>query len=194
MKGFTALSGLILLACSLTSQARNYAIDSKLSRVSFATIKLQYVVEPATIDGIHGELNEAGEVRISIPLQNISTGIDIRNQRLNTLFFNSVSFPEVTVSAKLPPRVLQNTTHMEQISLAADVTLSGTTRTLPFVVNLVKTEQFITVSTATPAIIDGSTFGIPLESLSALAATVGGIPISNKVPVTFSLIMTQTKK
>ena len=173
------------------SKAMELKLDSDLSRVSFATIKLQYIVEPASISGLTGQLDASGKVDVNIPLGNIQTGIDIRNQRLNDLFFNSKLYPSVSVSVQLPKTLLSDGQVVKQMDLGARVRLFGTEKTLTFKVNVVKTGDIIAVSTVQPTIVSGSTFGIPSANLAALAKTVGGIGISDTVPVTFSLVFTE---
>ncbi len=62
-----------------SAQAKDFTVDEKLSTVSFATIKLRYVVEPAIISDLSGSVSSSGDVLIQIPLNSISTGIQIRN-------------------------------------------------------------------------------------------------------------------
>jgi polyisoprenoid-binding protein YceI len=171
------------------AQAKDFTVDEKLSTVSFATIKLQYVVEPAIISDLSGSVSSSGDVLIQIPLNSISTGIQIRNERLNALFFNSSQFPTITVNAKLPSNIVSASNIATQVTLPADVTLFGQTQTVNFTVNIVKAGKLMSVSSSTPTIVNASSFGIPTDNLTALAATVGGIPISDKVPVSISLIL-----
>ena len=172
-----------------SAQAKDFTVDEKLSTVSFATIKLQYVVEPAIISDLSGSVSSSGDVLIQIPLNSISTGIQIRNERLNALFFNSSQFPTITVNAKLPSNIVRASNIATQVTLPADVTLFGQTQTVNFTVNIVKAGKLMSVSSSTPTIVNASSFGIPTDNLTALAATVGGIPISDKVPVSISLIL-----
>ena len=64
--------------------------------MGFATIKKQFVVEPATIDTLSGTLAASGKFEISVDLKGIDTGISIRDTRLNDVFFESAKFPNVT--------------------------------------------------------------------------------------------------
>ena len=127
---------------------------------------------------------------MTIPIANIQTGIGIRNQRLNTLFFDSEAYPNAAVSVQLPESIFAEEFVTKQLDLGALVSLFGTEKTLSFKVNVIKTEDVLVVSTVQPTIVSGNTFGIPSDNLVALAKTVGGIAISDTVPVSFSLVFT----
>lgn len=183
------LTTLMLLVSSTTFAANLFNIDEEMSAVSFATTKLQYVIEPASITGLTGGIDASGKFNLDIPIANIQTGVPIRNERLNKLFFDSQSFPSAKVSVDIPADVLLAQSSVAQQELPAKVTLFGKSIDIKFKVNIVKTTDVIAVSTVAPVIVRGSSFGIPTENLAALAATVGGIPISDAVPVSFSLIL-----
>lgn len=196
MKNFTnrlltALS-LILISNIALSSPNGFKVNSDLSSLSFATIKLEYIVEPAKITNISGQIDEQGTLNIVVPINNIDTGVGIRNQRLSELFFNAVDFPDVTVTTELPTDLLREDSFMRQMTLPARVTLFGETKELNFTVNVLKRGGDIAVSTVTPTIVSAKQFGIPTDNLNALATTVGGIAISDNVPVTFSLMLNQS--
>ncbi len=53
---------------------------------------------------------------------------------------------------------------------------------------VVSVEGFIVVNSASTIIVDGADFGISTENLNKLSATVGGLAISDKVPLNFNLL------
>ena len=190
MKFLVFAAAMLISTFSFASTQAQYSLDSEVSAVSFATIKLQYVVESAVIDRLSGNIDHAGKASVTIPIANIQTGIGIRNQRLNTLFFDSEAYPNAAVSVQLPESIFAEEFVTKQLDLGALVSLFGTEKTLSFKVNVIKTEDVLVVSTVQPTIVSGNTFGIPSDNLVALAKTVGGIAISDTVPVSFSLVFT----
>lgn len=80
----TFLSLALLSLQSFAADTFNVVTD--FSSVSFATIKKQYVIEPATISGVTGNLDESGKFAVFVPVANIDTAVAIRNERLNALF------------------------------------------------------------------------------------------------------------
>lgn len=84
-KIISSLSFALVLISTSSFAADNYLLEPELSTVSFTTIKNQFVVEPATINTLSGELNKSGEFTIDVDLKGISTGIPIRDNRLNEI-------------------------------------------------------------------------------------------------------------
>ena len=185
-----AIGAMLLLAASYQSYAQGgYTIDEAVSTVNFATIKKQYVVEPASVSQVSGQVSESGELSASVPLNKISTGVSIRDDRLNQLFFNSAAFPTIDVQSNIPADLLKADSVVKQITLPVALTIMGNTQTVDMNLNVVKSGDIVAVSSARPVIISASAFGIPAENLTQLAATVGGIAISDTVPVNISLVL-----
>ncbi|CZF85710.1 YceI family protein [Grimontia marina] len=186
------MSSAILLAMSLSPSlalaSNDYALDSEASSISFATIKKSYVIEPANLSGIEGSVDASGNFSVAAPLSSISTGIPIRNQRLNDLFFDSNKFPTLKVEGQVSMEgLVKNSTQLQQ-AIPAKVTLFGNTKEVTLNMNIVKSGDNIFAFTTKPVIISGATFGIPKENLEAVSATVGNIDISSTVPVNVSLV------
>lgn len=181
---------MLLLAASYPSYAQNrYIIDESISTVNFATIKKQYVVESALISQVSGQVSESGLLTASVPLNKINTGIPIRNDRLNQLFFNSTAFPNIEVKSNIPAEFLSAESIIKQTTLPVSLTIMGNTKTVDITLNVVKSGDIVAVSSARPVIIRASEFGIPAANLRQLAATVGGLAISDTVPVGISLVL-----
>ncbi|MEM0910407.1 MAG: YceI family protein [Pseudomonadota bacterium] len=185
---FTIAFAILVVAFSVKSAITHYHLDSEHSSVSFATIKLSYVVEPAYIDSLTGQIDKNGNLNIDIPIEDIETGVSIRNERLNKLYFLSDLFPNATVKAKLPTDLFNAETQITQRTIPVIVGILGNEAEISFKVNVVKHSDTITVSTVSPTVVEAASFGVPPENMEALAKTVGGISISDKVPVSFSLI------
>ncbi|GAM57295.1 hypothetical protein JCM19231_1324 [Vibrio ishigakensis] len=169
--------------------AGHYEVDSKVSTVSFATIKKQYIVEPAVITGLTGSLDDSGNLKVMVPLQNLDTGVSIRNDRLGELFFKVATHPNVEVMATVPAELMKGDMVVTQAKVPAQVTLYGKAQTLDFMLNIVRAGNVISVSSVKPVVIDGISFGIPKESLAAVSKTVGDIAISSSVGVNVSLVL-----
>ncbi|GEM79152.1 hypothetical protein VSU01S_13970 [Vibrio superstes NBRC 103154] len=169
--------------------AGHYKVDSKVSTVSFATIKKQYVVEPAVISGLSGNLDDKGMLSVMVPLKNLDTGVSIRNDRLNELFFNAATFSDVKISAQVPAELMKGDRVITQATIPATVTLYGKTQTLDFMLNIVRVGEIISVSSVKPVIVDAGSFGIPKANLQAVSKTVGDIAISATVAVNVSLVL-----
>ncbi|WP_318516590.1 YceI family protein [Photobacterium leiognathi] len=188
MKALCLLISLFAFSSSAYSSSL-FNVDESLSTVSFASIKLQYVVEPAVINKVTGNIDENGDFIFNLPLSELNTGIPIRNERLNTLFFDSKSFPQIQVKGKVDMDILKADKAILQKKIPFSVEIFGTKNSVKALVNIVKVGDNIAISSAKPVIISASNYLIPATHLTKLAETVGGIAISNTVPVSFSLVL-----
>lgn len=165
-----------------------YLIDSDASVINFATIKKQYIVEPATISELTGSINDEGMVSISANLSSINTGVEIRDTRVQDLFFHVAQYPAVHVGGKIPLEILKGSTPISKASVTLDVTLYGSTQPVVFPVSIVNTGEWVMVYSSKPVIVAADSFGIPKDNLNELSATVGNIGISTSVPVSVNLV------
>ncbi len=186
MKILPPFLGLLLVLGSTAALSNgNYQLDPNLSSVSFATTKKQYIVEPATLNLLSGALSEKGEFQVIAELKSLSTGVPIRDTRLNELYFDAAKYPNVTVSGVIDWQALAGGPVKTNIS--ADVSIYGNTKKMDFPVIIVPTDNYLTVSSSAVVVVNAADFGIPTENLAKLAETVGGIEISTQVPLTLSL-------
>ena len=178
---------LILFSAQSFAADQSYTLDPGLSQVSFATIKKQYVVEPAKIMQLSGEIKTTGQVNIQVPLQELSTGISIRDDRLNALFFETIKFPTVNITADVKDSLKANKS-AERKMMTFNVEIYGETKPILAEVIISQSESHIVVSSLAPLIIKAKDFSIPAANLIKLANTVGDIAISPVVPVNFTVV------
>lgn len=188
---------LFLLLALLSFQsfaADTFNLVTDYSSLSFATIKKQYVVEPATISGLTGSLDESGKFAVIVPVGNIDTSVAIRDERLNSMFFDSTTNPIIIISGQFDLASL--TQPISKVLVPASVSFYGNNQTFNFPVIITKTAYAITVNSYAPVIVKSSDFGIPAANLTKLAATVGGLALSDAVPVNINLVFKKspTKK
>ncbi len=162
-----------------------YTLDSKVSSVSFATIKSQYVVEPAVFGNLSGSIDENGSFEISIDINSINTGISIRDTRLSDILFESFKYPKVNVVGKVDLNILNE--GVQNITVSSDVKFFDKIKTINFPVTVLKSNNYLMVSSSSPVVISMSDFDIPSSNLIELAKTVGGISISSQVPLMLCL-------
>ena len=112
----------------------------------------------------------------------------IRNERVNKLFFNSDKFPHAKVQAKISMSELKEVKNFKKMNVPATITMHGTSKSVDLNLLVAKVEgDRLLVTSLSPVMINAKDYGIEEGSLMNLAATVGGIPISNKVGVSFVL-------
>lgn len=178
----------VVIGCIFSSGAYaqvNYEIIPSSSSLSFSTIKNQYIIESALMKPTKGLIKQDGFFSIEIPVDSVSTGIPIRDERLKDLFFELANYPQVSVSGKLDLKLISNEPKL--LSLPVNVEVYGNMKPFVFPVVVIKSNNSILVSSYGQIVISASDFGIPSANLVKLAATVGGIKISEQVPVSFTL-------
>ncbi|KEY90932.1 hypothetical protein CF67_07001 [Candidatus Photodesmus blepharus] len=167
----------------------SYTLNNS-SIVSYVSIKKQYVLETATINTLSGSIKNDGLLDIAILPIGLNSLNPIRDKRLNELFFQSDKYPSIRVSGNVD---LSKITDIPvRLTTSLDLTLLGNTRKIQVPVLVVKSGEYLSISSTQPIIINARDFLIPIENLKKLADTVGGISISDTVPVSVSLIFTET--
>ncbi|BDI60033.1 YceI family protein [Qipengyuania nanhaisediminis] len=200
LRAFAA--SLILLVCSACSQdpadhepvtQDSWIVDSAASRVEYVSVKAGDVVEANHFEAVSGSVAPGGEARIAIDLASVSTGIDIRDERMRGIFFDTASYPEALVTAQVDPAALAALGPGDSRTMTLDGTLAIKGVAAPFQapVKVSRTgADTVLVESTAPVIVDAA----DLELASGLARLqqIAGLPsISPLVPVTFSLNFTR---
>ncbi|WP_085299544.1 YceI family protein [Cognaticolwellia mytili] len=179
---------LILLSGSVFATEK-LTIIPELSSVSFATIKKQYVIEPAVVDNIQGEYSN-NTFNLAINFKHIKTNIPIRNSRVNDIFLKTNLYPLVKIKGYFEMESIVKP--ITKTSIKADVDFYGQIKTFEIPVIIHKSAGLLSVNSYKPTIVKASDFGIPTENLISLAATVGGISISDTIPLNINLTFSAT--
>lgn len=191
-----ALFTLLLLMTGFNSAFATtaYRVDSNNSIVNFSTIKKQYVVEPAVFNDVQGTISASGNVKISISLNSVDTKVPIRNSRLKSLFFNVTKFPKAIVTAKINIKKIKSVSDYRKMQIPATLAFYGKRKSMLLNILLAKTKKGrLLITSMSPIIVNADDFGIPSKNLSQLTKLMGGISISNKVPVDFVLTFKPAK-
>ena len=115
-------AALALCLTATASFAQEWTLNPEDSRLAFGSIKNGYNGEAHTFEGLTGTVSRKGVVAIEIPLNGVSTNIDIRNERLVEHVFNSI--PSATLSAKLEMDALTAMRPGDTKTMEMDATLS----------------------------------------------------------------------
>lgn len=180
------------------SQSLNWQINLPASSLTFNTTKsgaagVGGITETMRFKSFSGGMDSKGRLQLNIDLASIDSGISIRDERMQTLFWNVVSQPRVTFSATLKKDDLQKiNAGKESVTVAVEGLLSMAGQTKP-----VKTELQVTpvhnklmVSTRQAIVINANDFGLNAGA-EALRAIAGLSFVSTSAPVSFQLELTQ---
>jgi len=169
-----------------------WTLNSEASKLNFMTTKNASKTEIQTFKKLQGHI-AGNQVVLSVDLSSVDTGIEIRDERLKTLFFDIVKFPTATVSIDLKKSDLNPIKQGQRkiLQLDAEITIQGVTQTVPVevqVVTLAKNQRL--VFSSQPIIIDLKNFDL-LQGVNKLREIAKLKSINAAVPVTFSLLFTK---
>lgn len=170
-----------------------WTLDPAASRLSYVSIKAGEVAEPNRFETLSGTVGADGAARITIALASVSTGVDIRNERMREIFFETADNPEAVVTAQLDPKAFAGLTIGQSVlrPLKTSVTIKGASAEVETEVLVTRVaEDRVLVVTAAPVIVSTDMFGLT-DELGELRALAQLPSITPAVPVTFTLSFTR---
>lgn len=171
--------------------ASAWSLDPETSYLGFVTTKNANTVESHRFGVISGGVSEAGMATLNIDLNTVETGVDIRNQRLKEVLFNTSQTPSATVSIELGENLSQvqglSAGEVMTLDIPAQIQISGETRDInsQLRVQHLGGQRFV-VSSTHPLIITADQFGLE-DGVETLRELAGLNSISIAVPVDFAL-------
>ena len=170
-----------------------WTLDGSASELSYVTIKADTIGEANKFEGLSGSVSADGAAEITIDLASVSTGIDIRNQRMRDILFVVADNPTASVTANLDPAAFEAMGLGESIETTIDGTLTLKGVEAPFRADVTVTrtgaDSVLAVSDA-PVILDAELLGLG-EGLAELQSLASLPSISPVVPVSFALTFTR---
>ena len=175
-----------------SSAAAHWELDNNSSTLSFVTVKADHVGEVHTFDQLSGDINDDGSVQITIELASVNTLIDIRNERMQNMLFETNLFPQATISGEIDlDAVAEMDAGVSQaISVDFDLAIHGESSSYTADVLVTRTESGILASTVKPIIVMADTHGL-VSGVEALREVAGLPSISRAVPVSFNVVFEQ---
>ena len=194
----TLISKLKSIFCFVTvfflasSASAHWELDNNSSTLSFVTVKADHVGEVHTFDQLSGEINDDGSVQITIELASVNTLIDIRNERMQNMLFETNLFPQATISGEidLDAVAAMDAGVSQAISVDFDLAIHGESSSYTADVLVTRTESGVLASTVKPIIVMADTHGL-VSGVEALREVAGLPSISRAVPVSFNVVFEQ---
>jgi len=175
------------LAAETDPFVSGWALDETASTLNFLSVKKGSVMEMSRFATLQGTIDEEGRVAITVPLDGVDTGIDLRNVRMRFMFFETFNFPAATISAQLTDDMVNDLEAIGTKLLTVPVTvdLHGVQKELEteMLVTLVGNDR-VAISSVTPFIVSVEDFDlIPgLEKLEEAA----GVDITPATAVSYN--------
>ena len=169
-------------------------MDSTQSTINFISIKNDSGGEVHSFTSLAGSIGATGKVQITVNLSSVETLVEVRNERMRELLFETVTFPIAQITARVDPTMLAAAVERGVITTSVPVTLAlhGQEKTVTIAVVAVgEGDGSLRVFTPRPVIINASDFGLE-KGVAALKAIAGLQSISSAIPVTFDLQFTAT--
>ncbi|MDO8827998.1 YceI family protein [Methylophaga sp.] len=184
----TALLAGGLLAASGISYA-DWDLDNADSQLHFMSVKSSSIAELHTFKTISGSLLDSGQAELVIDLNSVDTKVPIRDERMQSMLFDTANFPQATLTTKVDIAAVKalkaGQTLTQDVELQLD--LHGQTRMLPAQLQVTALASGkLMVATTAPVIIKAEDFDL-VEGINALRDEVGLPSITLAVPVTATL-------
>jgi len=166
-----------------------WKLDGEHSSLSFVSVKAVNVAEAHEFHDLSGSLADDGKADIAIGLASVDTNIELRDERMRAMLFETATFATADVSAMVDPDVIEDMEPGDSatMTIEASVSLHGETQTIPMDVIVVRTgDGHLLVCSARQVIVNASQFRLT-EGIEKLRAVAGLDSISTAVPVSFVL-------
>lgn len=185
----TAVVSCWTLGVATLAQA-GWVLNPSESDFNFASIKKDHIYETHTFNRVSGQISDAGNAELILDLTSVDTGIGIRDERMQSMLFDTSRFTAATytVTVDIDGLKMMPAGARQQISAEGTLALFGMSKALPATLNIYKlSPQRILVSSAAPVVVQAADFGLD-GGVEALREIAGLNAVSQAVPVTFSLV------
>jgi len=188
---FNLLAALLPLLASAQAAAQ-WTLSADDSSLSFISVKAEHIAEVHSFARLSGEIDSGGEAVVSIDLTSVQTGIDIRNERMQSMLFNTDMYPRAQVSADVDAAALSSMAVGESAVLEVPlaINLHGEVLTLSAPLRVSHVQGGLRVDTLAPIIVKADAFAL-VDGIESLREIAGLPSISRSVPVSFSLLFSQ---
>jgi polyisoprenoid-binding protein YceI/cytochrome c553 len=180
---------------SAPAAVARWLLDSTKSTLHFVTVKKSTAgvetPENMTFTQLQGTVAANGQATLSIPLASISTGVDIRNTRMQSLLFESGYLPNLHFTTQLNLTAIDamaaGSTSVQ--SVTGNLVLHGIVKSVVFDALVVKhANNSVSFSPRKPIAINAIDFDLN-AGVEALRAAAGLSTIGEKVPVYFKVFL-----
>ncbi|KAA3643786.1 MAG: YceI family protein [Proteobacteria bacterium] len=165
-----------------------WQLDTSKSLITYISTKNGDIQEHNSLQFLSGLIDADKQVKLIIDLNSIDTNIEIRDERMRELFFETEDHPIATVSAHID----NNLPLMTPYNITANLNFKGIQQTYqsPVIIHSGGGEMMVT--SADPVTVSAETFGLQ-PALEKLREIAGLNSISSTVQVEFKLHFKQSK-
>lgn len=180
-----------IIICGLisTQSFADYSLNKGASQLNFVSIKNEHKTEIHSFDLFTGSLSDVGELTINIELASVNTLIPIRNERMQSMLFNTGLFPTAIFQASIDKNLL-NIGEGKTKNISINGNLKIQDRTVPILFEVVITglsNGALQATTVKPTMLSTTRLGLD-NGVEALKKIANLESISKTVPVSFSVV------
>ena len=172
--------------------ASSWILAPQHSSLNFLSTKKGTVTEVHEFNSLSGAVAPDGSAEVTIQLESVSTGVDIRDVRMRFLLFQVDTYEQATITTSLDPAAIAPVWDNMRVALEVPFALSlhGVEQQLdiPVVVSRLG-QNMVSVASDGPFLIDAADFALE-GGIAQLSEAVGNIGIATTVPVVFDLAFT----
>jgi polyisoprenoid-binding protein YceI len=184
--------GASLLAAAVSARA-DWQLDPAASALYYVTSKASAVSEVNGFATLGGAIDAQGKATLGIDLASVQTNVEIRDQRMREIAFQTEQFPQATVTLQVDTAALDAMAagSSATASHTALVDLHGVSQELTLDLQLIKLDaDSVQVQNARPLIVAAGSFGLA-EAVEQLREIAGLPAINPNVVVDFTLVYHQ---
>lgn len=184
--------GASLLAAAVSARA-DWQLDPAASALYYVTSKASAVSEVNGFVTLGGAIDAQGKATLGIDLASVQTNVEIRDQRMREIAFQTEQFAQATVTLQVDTAALDAMAagSSATASHTALVDLHGVSQELTLDLQLIKLDaDSVQVQNARPLIVAAGSFGLA-EAVEQLREIAGLPAINPNVVVDFTLVYHQ---
>ena len=183
------IPAILLLALWSGSASADWVLDNEESILSFTSTKANAAAEVHKFGNLAGNVDKSGNAQLKIDLNSVDTSIEVRDERMREMLFNTAEYPEATLTMSIDMQQLKSLKIGNSLSLdgTAELSLHGTSSEVAVSMKVARlTAKRILVASEKPVIINAGSVGLA-DGVEKLREVAGLPSISPAVPVTFLL-------
>jgi len=183
------LAIITLLVLANAPAVADWVLNPDASTLKFVSTKANTAAEVHSFGTLEGGVDGKGNATVTIDLDSVDTSVEIRDQRMREMLFETDRYPTATVAATIDTTRIEALDAGERAQFVTEAQLLIHDTNLSLTLDLAVTrldDSRLVVSSRAPVIVNAGQSGLAagVEKLREVA----GLPsISPAVPVTFDL-------
>jgi len=166
-----------------------WVLNGDESTVSFVSTKAINIAEVHKFASLTGSVDSVGKVEVMVSLASVDTGIEIRDDRMREMLFDTETYALATMTANVDIEMLGELATGESMraTIEGELSLHGESVPMSFDVVVARTaESQLLVMSEKPVVVNAPLFKLA-EGVERLREIAGLPSISTAVPVSFVL-------